>query len=212
MTQNKKEQKPKLTKIENIIQAITMSAPNDILLPPSLQADTLFYTITSKNIHQFKPREGNTTSQETLNLLLSSHTVLSPPGQHRVQNHLQMNVKTQANDSISVETVEPEAVEHQEYSAEVTSVLDLSTTTKEDSVDVEMTVPENNPSKVEGDTKERDLERSNEKTEPRDVNLVVTQQVNAKELSLSQTNNSSATCSGDEDVNGETERQRIFMG
>ncbi|XP_023385757.1 nuclear receptor corepressor 1 isoform X21 [Pteropus vampyrus] len=120
------------------------------------------------------------------------------------------SAETQVNDSITVETAEPMDVEHQEHSAEVTSVLDLPTTTKADSVDVEMRVPENNPSQVEGDTKERDLERASEKTEPRDEDLVVAQQINVQRPEPQSDNDSSATCSADEDVDGEPERQRIF--
>jgi nuclear receptor co-repressor 1 len=69
-------------------------------------------------------------------------------------------------------------VDHQECDAEASSVLDPPTTTKADSVDVEMRVPENSVSKGEGDTKERDLERASEKIEPRDEDLVVAQQIN----------------------------------
>lgn len=118
------------------------------------------------------------------------------------------SVEMQANDSITIETAEPMDVEHQERSAEGTSVLDLPTTTKADSVDVEMRVPENNPSQVEGDTKERDLERASEKTEPRDEDLVVAQQINVQRSEPQSDNDSSATCSADEDVDGEPERQR----
>lgn len=117
------------------------------------------------------------------------------------------SVQTQANDSVT-ETAEPMDIQHQERSAEVTSVLDLPTTTKADSVDVEMRVPENSPSQVEGDTKERDLERASEKAEPRDEDLVVAQQINVQRPEPQSDNDSSATCSADEDVDGEPERQR----
>lgn len=117
-------------------------------------------------------------------------------------------VEPQANDSITVEAAEPMDVDRQEHSAEVTSVLDLPTTAKSDSVDVEMRAPESNPSKVEGDTKERDLERASEKTEPRDEDLVVAPQVGTQRPEPQSDNDSSATCSADEDVDGEPERQR----
>ncbi|KAM7068603.1 nuclear receptor corepressor 1 isoform 15-T15 [Molossus nigricans] len=119
------------------------------------------------------------------------------------------SVETQVNNSVTVETAEPMDIEHQEHSAEVTSVLDLPTTTKADSVDVEMGVPENSTSQVEGDTKERDLERAIEKTEPGD-DLVVAQQINVQRPEPPSDNDSSATCSADEDVDGEPERQRMF--
>lgn len=118
------------------------------------------------------------------------------------------SVEPQANDSITVEAAEPMDVDRQEHSTEVTSVLDLPMTAKSDSADVEMRAPESNPSKVEGDTKERDLERASEKTEPRDEDLVVAQQVGAQRPEPQSDNDSSATCSADEDVDGEPERQR----
>lgn len=120
------------------------------------------------------------------------------------------SMETPGNDSITVETAEPMDVEHQDLSTEVTSVLDLPATTKADSVDVEMRVSENTPSKVEGDAKDRDLERDSEMTEPRDEDLVVPQQINAQRPEPQSDNDSSATCSADEDVDGEPERQRIF--
>ncbi|XP_058560689.1 nuclear receptor corepressor 1 isoform X13 [Neofelis nebulosa] len=120
------------------------------------------------------------------------------------------SAETQANDSITVEAAEPMDVDRQEPSAEVTSVLDLPATTRTDSVDVDVRVPENNPSKVEGDTKERDLERAGEKTEPGDEDLVGAQQIGAQRPEPQSDNDSSATCSADEDVDGEPERQRMF--
>ncbi|XP_034845564.1 nuclear receptor corepressor 1 isoform X7 [Mirounga leonina] len=119
------------------------------------------------------------------------------------------SAETQANDSITVEA-EPMDVEQQEHGAEVTSVLDLPTAAKSDSVDVEMGAPENNPSRVEGDTKEGDLERASTKTEPRDEDMVVAQQIGAQRPEPQSDNDSSATCSADEDVDGEPERQRMF--
>ncbi|XP_047565138.1 nuclear receptor corepressor 1 isoform X1 [Lutra lutra] len=120
------------------------------------------------------------------------------------------SVETQVSDSIPAEAAEPMDVERQEHSAEVPSVIDLPMTTKSDSGDVEMRAPENNPSKVEGDTKERDLERASEKSEPRDEDLVVAQQIGAQRPEPQSDNDSSATCSADEDVDGEPERQRLF--
>ncbi|KAM5149986.1 nuclear receptor corepressor 1 isoform 16-T17 [Callospermophilus lateralis] len=120
------------------------------------------------------------------------------------------SVETKVNDNISVETAEPMDVDHQEHSAEAGSVLDPPTTTKADTVDVEMRVPENSASKGDGDTKERDLERASEKTEPRDEDLVVAQQINVQRPEPQSDNDSSATCSADEDVDGDPERQRMF--
>ncbi|XP_023047935.1 nuclear receptor corepressor 1 isoform X13 [Piliocolobus tephrosceles] len=121
------------------------------------------------------------------------------------------SVETQVNDSISAETAEQMDVDQQEHSAEGGSVHDPPPATKADSVDVEVRVPENHASKVEGDnTKERDLDRTSEKVEPRDEDLVVAQQINAQRPEPQSDNDSSATCSADEDVDGEPERQRMF--
>uniref|UniRef100_A0A2K6MH46 Nuclear receptor corepressor 1 n=1 Tax=Rhinopithecus bieti TaxID=61621 RepID=A0A2K6MH46_RHIBE len=121
------------------------------------------------------------------------------------------SVETQVNDSISAETAEQMDVDQQEHSAEGGSVHDPPPATKADSVDVEVRVPENHASKVEGDnTKERDLDRASEKVEPRDEDLVVAQQINAQRPEPQSDNDSSATCSADEDVDGEPERQRMF--
>nr|XP_003929318.2 LOW QUALITY PROTEIN: nuclear receptor corepressor 1 [Saimiri boliviensis boliviensis] len=121
------------------------------------------------------------------------------------------SVETQVNDSVSAEAAEQVDVNQQEHSAEGGSVPDPPPATKADSVDVEIRVPENHASKVEGDnTKERDLDRASEKVEPREEDLVVAQQINAQRPEPQSDNDSSATCSADEDVDGEPERQRMF--
>ena len=116
------------------------------------------------------------------------------------------SVETQANDSMAVDTAEPMDVEHEERGAEGISALDLPSAAKADAVDVEM--PESSPSRVEGDPKDRDLERSSEKPEPGDDDLGVAQQMSAPRPELPSDHDSSATCSADEDVDGEPERQR----
>ncbi|XP_059938954.1 nuclear receptor corepressor 1 isoform X8 [Mesoplodon densirostris] len=118
------------------------------------------------------------------------------------------SVETQANDSVAVDTAEPMDVEHKECGAEGPSALDLPSAAKADAVDVEM--PESSPSRVEGDPKDRDLERSSEKPEPGGDDLGVAQQMSAPRPELPSDHDSSATCSADEDVDGEPERQRMF--
>lgn len=118
------------------------------------------------------------------------------------------SVEAQVTDSASVETAEPMDVDHEECGAEGSSVLDPPAPTKADSVDPEIQVPENTASKGEGDAKDRDLESASEKTEARDEDLVVAEQMQRPEPQSD--NDSSATCSADEDVDGEPERQRVF--
>ncbi|XP_061245743.1 nuclear receptor corepressor 1 isoform X22 [Bos javanicus] len=120
------------------------------------------------------------------------------------------SVEAPANDSITVDTAEPMEVEHEEHGAEGTSALDLPSATKADAVDVEMRVPESSPSRVEGDPKDRDLQRSGEKPEPGEDDLGVAQQLSAPRPEPLSDHDSSATCSADEDVDGEPERQRMF--
>lgn len=116
------------------------------------------------------------------------------------------SVETQANDSVAVDTAEPMDVGHRECGAEGTSALDLPSATKADAADVEM--PESSPSRVEGDPKDRDLERGSEKPEPGGDDPGVAQQMSAPRPELPSDHDSSATCSADEDVDGEPERQR----
>uniref|UniRef100_A0A8B9XCY1 Nuclear receptor corepressor 1 n=1 Tax=Bos mutus grunniens TaxID=30521 RepID=A0A8B9XCY1_BOSMU len=120
------------------------------------------------------------------------------------------SVEAPANDSITVDTAEPMEVEHEEHGAEGTSALDLPSAAKADAVDVEMRVPESSPSRVEGDPKDRDLQRSGEKPEPGEDDLGVAQQLSAPRPEPLSDHDSSATCSADEDVDGEPERQRMF--
>ncbi|EGW01301.1 Nuclear receptor corepressor 1 [Cricetulus griseus] len=118
------------------------------------------------------------------------------------------SVEAQATDSASVETAEPMDVDREECCAEASSVLDPPAAPKADSVDAEIRVSENTSSKGEGDAKERDLESTGEKTEARDEDLVAAEQLNIQRPEPQSDNDSSATCSADEDVDGEPERQR----
>ncbi|XP_069459534.1 nuclear receptor corepressor 1 isoform X6 [Ovis canadensis] len=120
------------------------------------------------------------------------------------------SVEAPVNDSITVDTAEPMEVEHEERGAEGTSALDLPSATKADAVDVEMRVPESSPSRVEGDPKDKDLQRSGEKPELGEDDLGVAQQLSAPRPEPLSDHDSSATCSADEDVDGEPERQRMF--
>lgn len=117
-------------------------------------------------------------------------------------------MEAQATDSASVETAEPMDVDRAECGTEASSVLDPPAAPKADSVAAEMRVSENTASQGEGDAKERDLESTSEKTEARDEDLVVTEQMNIQRPEPQSDNDSSATCSADEDVDGEPERQR----
>ncbi|XP_075417135.1 nuclear receptor corepressor 1 isoform X5 [Tenrec ecaudatus] len=117
------------------------------------------------------------------------------------------SAENQASDGRSVETAEPMDMDHQECSTEGNSALDLPGTTKAESMGDEMRVLENSTIKVEGDTKERELERASAKTEPREEDMLVAPQIRPEPQS---DNDSSATCSADEDVDGEPERQRMF--
>ncbi|KAK2492591.1 hypothetical protein MC885_004439, partial [Smutsia gigantea] len=171
-------------------------------------------------VEAVKPSEDNTengtsqgSTEPVTELESTSETAPSTPPSSAVPSAKPAegdSVQTPGNDSITVETAEPMDVEHQERSAEVTSVLDLPANSKADSVDVEMRVSANSPSKVEGDAKDRDLERASETTESRDEDLVVAQQIDAQRPEPQSDNDSSATCSADEDVDGEPERQRMF--
>lgn len=113
------------------------------------------------------------------------------------------SVAAQATDSAGVETAELMDVDREECSAEASSVLDPPAAPKADSVDSENTAP-----KGEGDAKERDLESTGEKTEAGEEDLVVAEQMNLQRPEQQSDNDSSATCSADEDVDVEPERPR----
>ncbi|XP_037664007.1 nuclear receptor corepressor 1 isoform X3 [Choloepus didactylus] len=120
------------------------------------------------------------------------------------------SVETSAQDRIRAEPAEPMELEQPKHRADASSGLDLPAAPRADAAGAEARVPENSTAQVEDDAKERDLERASEKTEPRDEDLVVTPHVNAQRPEPQSDNDSSATCSADEEVDGEPERQRMF--
>ncbi|XP_066221030.1 nuclear receptor corepressor 1 isoform X5 [Saccopteryx leptura] len=98
----------------------------------------------------------------------------------------------------------------QEHSADATSALDLPATANADSGDAEMGVLEDSASRGEGDARERELQRGSGKTEPGDDELGGAQRIGVQRPEPQSDNDSSATCSADEDVDGEPDRQRMF--
>ncbi|KAM8814176.1 nuclear receptor corepressor 1 [Rhynchonycteris naso] len=120
------------------------------------------------------------------------------------------SVEALASSSLIGDLAEPMDVEPQEHSADVSSVLDVPVTTKADSVEAEVGVPENSAFRGEGDARERELERVSEKTEPGDEELGGAQRIGVQRPEPQSDNDSSATCSADEDVDGEPDRQRMF--
>uniref|UniRef100_A0A670KLR8 Nuclear receptor corepressor 1 n=1 Tax=Podarcis muralis TaxID=64176 RepID=A0A670KLR8_PODMU len=75
----------------------------------------------------------------------------------------------------------------------------------------EARLPEDVQVKTESDAKEREEEMmAKEKTEPEGMDFGLAQEASAQRMEPTSDNDSSATCSADEDVDGEPDRQRMF--
>ncbi|KAM6163913.1 nuclear receptor corepressor 1 isoform 2-T2 [Rhynchocyon petersi] len=212
-TSRKPREERDVSQCESI--ASTVSAQED----EDIEASNEEENPEDSEVEAVKPNEDSTengTSQGNMEPVteIQSNSVSIPntspssavPSVKRAENE---NVETQAS-ATSTETAEPLTMDHQEKSTDVSSALDLPPTIKVNSVDAEMRAGDNSATKVEGDTKERDLERASEKTESKDEDLAVAQQMSAHRPESQSDNDSSATCSADEDVDGEPERQRLF--
>uniref|UniRef100_A0A8C3PW67 Nuclear receptor corepressor 1 n=1 Tax=Chrysolophus pictus TaxID=9089 RepID=A0A8C3PW67_CHRPC len=116
----------------------------------------------------------------------------------------------QVKEEINTEAEEPMEVDSRSQPVEAKPVLNLPVHTKVEPVETEMRLPENIQVKVESDTKEREMEKPKEKSEPEEMDYSLSQQVNSARQESHSDNDSSATCSADEEVDGEPDRQGIF--
>ncbi|XP_039177261.1 nuclear receptor corepressor 1-like [Crotalus tigris] len=95
---------------------------------------------------------------------------------------------------------------------DVKPVLNLAAGPKVEPVEVDTKPPLDIEVKVENEVRERDEDGPKEKLEPDGEDFGLTHQAGAQRMepSSDNDNDSSATCSADEEVDGEPERQRIF--
>lgn len=84
----------------------------------------------------------------------------------------------------------------------------LQISTKAEPVESEVKPPESAQVKIEDDTKDRVLERIKENSEPDDIEFVPSKIPSHTRVESQSENDSSATCSADEEVDGELERSR----
>uniref|UniRef100_A0A8D0F749 Nuclear receptor corepressor 1 n=1 Tax=Strix occidentalis caurina TaxID=311401 RepID=A0A8D0F749_STROC len=120
------------------------------------------------------------------------------------------NPEPQVKEEMNNETEEPMEVDSRSHAVEAKPVITLPVHTKVEPVETEMRLPENIQVKIESDTKEREMEKPKEKSEPEEMDYSLSQQVNTARQESHSDNDSSATCSADEEVDGEPDRQGIF--
>uniref|UniRef100_A0A8C3QLJ1 Nuclear receptor corepressor 1 n=1 Tax=Cyanoderma ruficeps TaxID=181631 RepID=A0A8C3QLJ1_9PASS len=120
------------------------------------------------------------------------------------------NPEPQVKEEINTEAEEPMEVDTRSHSAEAKPVITLPVHTKVEPVETEMRLPENVQVKIESDTKEREMEKPKEKSEPEEMDYSLSQPVPTARPESHSDNDSSATCSADEEVDGEPDRQGIF--
>ncbi|PKU37760.1 nuclear receptor corepressor 1 isoform x1 [Limosa lapponica baueri] len=120
------------------------------------------------------------------------------------------NPEPQVKEEINNEAEEPMEVDSRSHPVEAKPVITLPVHTKVEPVETEMRLPENIQVKIESDTKDRDMEKPKEKSEPEEMDYSLSQQVNTARQESHSDNDSSATCSADEEVDGEPDRQGIF--
>uniref|UniRef100_A0A8B9I8U0 Nuclear receptor corepressor 1 n=1 Tax=Anser brachyrhynchus TaxID=132585 RepID=A0A8B9I8U0_9AVES len=109
----------------------------------------------------------------------------------------------QVKEEINNEAEEPMDVDSRSHAVEAKPVLNLPVHTKVEPVETEMRLPENIQVKIESDTKEREMEKPKEKSEPEEMDYSLSQQVNSARQESHSDNDSSATCSADEEVDGD---------
>lgn len=114
----------------------------------------------------------------------------------------------QVKEEINTEPEEAMEVGERSDGSEPKPAPSLQVDTKVEPVEADMKLPESAQVKIEEDTKERELERSKEKAEPADMEYSANQMPTHVRPESHSENDSSATCSADEDIEGEPDRSR----
>ncbi|XP_031751921.1 nuclear receptor corepressor 1 isoform X5 [Xenopus tropicalis] len=113
-------------------------------------------------------------------------------------------------EEISTETEEAMEVEERSQGAEIKSTLSLPVQTKAEPDEVESKPSESAEVKIEEDTKDQDMERLMDRAEATDMVYAPPLHISRGRQESQSDNDSSATCSADEEVDGEPERPRIY--
>ncbi|XP_053130985.1 nuclear receptor corepressor 1 isoform X7 [Hemicordylus capensis] len=120
--------------------------------------------------------------------------------------------KLQVKEEAATDVEESMEAESRSQLPDTKPVVSLPAHPKAEPIETEVRLPQDVRVKTEGgDAKERDLDKPKEKLEPEETDFGLGPQASgAPRLEPNSDNDSSATCSADEDVDGEPERQRIF--
>ncbi|XP_018427583.1 PREDICTED: nuclear receptor corepressor 1-like, partial [Nanorana parkeri] len=116
----------------------------------------------------------------------------------------------QVKEEINPEPEEAMEVEERNESTEPKPSPSLQMNTKAEPVESEVKPPDSAQVKIEDDTKDRGLERMKEKSEPDGIEYVASKMPAHTRVESQSDNDSSATCSADEEVDGELDRPRMY--
>ncbi|XP_029467150.1 nuclear receptor corepressor 1 isoform X5 [Rhinatrema bivittatum] len=161
---------------------------------------------------KFSEERTESTTEATTGLVSASKMVPGTPPSSSVQRARtpeNQYSELQVKEEVTNEVENPMEVDGRSQAPDEKPIPNLLVHTKAEPTEAE-SLPENVQVKVENDTKDRDLENPKEKTEPAEMEFVPTQQSSRAGPESQSDNDSSATCSADEDVDGEPERHRIY--
>ncbi|XP_063306129.1 nuclear receptor corepressor 1 isoform X12 [Pelobates fuscus] len=116
----------------------------------------------------------------------------------------------QVKEEINTEPEEAMEQEERSQSVEPNPTPNLHMHTKVEPGEADSKLPDNAQVKIEDDAKDRDLERLKEKSDCANMEYVPAQLPTHVRPESQSDNDSSATCSADEEVDGEPDRQRIY--
>ncbi|KAG8450414.1 hypothetical protein GDO86_002901 [Hymenochirus boettgeri] len=115
----------------------------------------------------------------------------------------------QVKEEINTESEDTVDLEERSHNAELKSPDNLQVQTKAEPIEAEAKPSESAQVKLEDETKERDVEHL-ERAEDVDTKYVPSQQITHARQESQSDNDSSATCSADEDIDGESDRPRLY--
>uniref|UniRef100_A0A8C5QVM5 Nuclear receptor corepressor 1 n=1 Tax=Leptobrachium leishanense TaxID=445787 RepID=A0A8C5QVM5_9ANUR len=113
-------------------------------------------------------------------------------------------------EEINTEPEEAMESEERSQSVEPNPTPNIHVHTKAEPVEADSKLPDHGQVKLEDDAKDRDLERHKEMTDGSDLEYMPAQLPAHIRPESQSDNDSSATCSADEEVDGELDRQRVY--
>ncbi|MEE6468495.1 hypothetical protein FKM82_008299 [Ascaphus truei] len=181
----------------------TESAPSPSPEEGAKLGDEMTERTTSASLTTEASPDQDSSSKYVLSASPSTAAQTAKPPEHQFS---ELRVKEELN----AEPEEAAELNDRSQSSEPKLAPNLPVHTKAEPDEAEAKLPDEAQVKIEDETKDKDMERLKERAEVAEMEFVPTRHPTPVRPESQSDNDSSATCSADEEVDGEPDRQRIY--